>query len=68
MEDLMRSGKSALTKLLSIAVFGLAGVCGSAKAVAEGSDHDDRSWHEDYLVGKSDMDAVWYHERRRWRS
>lgn len=68
MENSMKLGKSALTKLLSMAVFGLAGLCGSAKAVTEGPGHDDRSWHEDYLIGKSDVDAVWYYERRRWRS
>lgn len=68
MESLLRLGKFALTKLLSMAVFGLAGVCGPAKAVPECFGHDDRSWHEDYLVGKSDMDAFWYYERRRWRS
>ena len=68
MESLLTFGKFALTKLLSMAVFGLAGIRGSAKAVPESSGHDDRSWHEDYLIGKSDLDAVWYYERRRWRS
>jgi hypothetical protein len=68
MESLLTFSKFALTKLLSMAVFGLAGVHGSAKVVSECFSHDDRSWHEDYLVGKSDIDAVWYYERRRWRS
>lgn len=27
-----------------------------------------RSEAEDYLVAMSDMDAIWYYERRRWRS
>ncbi|MDP1699371.1 MAG: hypothetical protein Q8L53_00220 [Aestuariivirga sp.] len=64
MENLLTFSKSALTKLLSMPVFGFSG----AAAGSERSSHDDRSWHEDYLIGKSDMDAVWYYERRRWRS
>ena len=27
----------------------------------------DCCWVEDYLIGKSDTDAWWYYERRRWR-
>lgn len=32
--------------------------------------HDDaeRRWVEDYMNASSDMDAVWYYERRRWRA
>lgn len=40
----------------------------SAKPNSDASGHDDRSWHDDYLIGKSDMDAAWYYERRRWRT
>lgn len=64
MESFLTFSKFALTKILSMPVFGLAGVTASS----ESPGHDDRSWHEDYLIGKSDMDAVWYYERRRWRS
>ena len=64
MENFLAFSKSALTKLLSMPAFGLPGVSASS----EFSSRDDRSWHEDYLIGKSDMDAVWYCERRRWRS
>ena len=68
MESLLTLGKFASTKLLSMALFGLAGVHIRSNAVPESSSNVDRGWHEDYLVGKSDMDAVWYYERRRWRS
>lgn len=27
-----------------------------------------RHWVEDYITTSSDMDAVWYYERRRWRA
>jgi hypothetical protein len=54
--------------LLSIPVFGLSGIPGWATANPVNSSHDDRSWHDDYLIGKSDMDAAWYYERLRWRS
>jgi hypothetical protein len=27
----------------------------------------DRDWIENYLIGSSDQDAIWYYERRRWR-
>ena len=31
--------------------------------------HDGVSgWQEDYLLAHSDIDAMWYYERRRWRS
>jgi hypothetical protein len=32
--------------------------------------HDEaaRGSVEDYLTASSDMDAVWYYERRRWRA
>ncbi len=64
MESILTFSKSALTRLLSVPVLGLAGV--SASSVI--SSQSDRSWHEDYLIGKSDMDAIWYYERRRWLS
>jgi hypothetical protein len=31
-------------------------------------DDSDRRWVEDYMNASSDMDAVWYYERRRWRA
>jgi hypothetical protein len=68
MESLLTFSKTAFTKLLSLPLFGLSGFPGSAAVMPESSSHYDRSWHEDYLVGKSDMDAVWYYERRSWRS
>jgi hypothetical protein len=55
----------ALSRLVSASVGGFPI---SAAINSESSNHDDRSWHEDYLIGKSDMDAAWYYERRRWRS
>lgn len=61
MESFSTFGKFALTKLMSVLIFGLSGFPASAS-------HDDRSWHEDYMIGKSDIDAAWYYERRRWRS
>jgi hypothetical protein len=64
MESILTLIKSALTKLLSVQVLGLAGV----SACSGSSRQSDRSWHEDYLIGKSDMDAIWYYERRRWRA
>ena len=27
-----------------------------------------RPWIEDYMNASSDVDAVWYYERRRWRA
>jgi len=66
MEDVLTFSKSALTKLMSVMLFGPYGFRDAEKA--ESPSHDDRSWHEDYLIGKSDMDAVWYYERRRWRA
>jgi len=32
--------------------------------------HDEavRGWVEDYMTASSDMDAIWYYERRRWRA
>ena len=57
-----------LSKVFSALVFGSYGLPASAMANSESPGHDDRSWHDDYLIGKSDMDAAWYYERRRWRS
>jgi len=37
----------------------------SAAAPADGRE-DSRNWVEDYLIGMSDQDAIWYYERRRW--
>ena len=68
MESVLTFSKSALTKLLSVLVYGLSWVPASATVNPESHSHDDRSWHEGYLIGKSDIDAVWYYERRRWRS
>ncbi len=68
MENFLIFSKFALSKLLSGLVFGFYGSPVSATANPESSSHDDRSWHDDYLIGKSDMDAAWYYERRRWRS
>ena len=72
MESILTISKFALTKAMSVLVFGFYGASISAaiSAVAnpESSSHDDRSWHDGYLIGKSDLDAAWYYERRRWRS
>jgi hypothetical protein len=32
------------------------------------ADEAGRGSVEDYLAASSDMDAVWYYERRRWRA
>ena len=48
--------------------FGLSEFLTSANVHPQSSSHDDRSWHDDYLIGKSDMDAAWYYERLRWRA
>ena len=68
MESILTVSKFALTKAVSLLVFGLYGAPISAMTNPESSRHEDRSWHDDYLIGKSDMDAAWYYERRRWRS
>jgi hypothetical protein len=68
MESILSVSKFALTKAISVLVFGSNGASISALANPENCNHDDRSWHDDYLIGKSDMDAAWYYERRRWRS
>jgi hypothetical protein len=68
MESILTVSKFALTKAMSVLFFGFYGASVSAMANLESSSHCDRSWHDDYLIGKSDLDAVWYYERRRWRS
>ena len=68
MESFLTFSKFALTKLVSLPIFGLSVVPASATANPDSSSHGDRSWHDDYLIGKSDMDAAWYYERLRWRS
>jgi hypothetical protein len=68
MKSFLTFSKLALTKLMSVLNLGIDGFPASDTANPESCSHDDRSWHEDYLIGKSDMDAVWYYERRRWRS
>ncbi len=68
MKSILAVSKFALTKAMSVLVFGFYGASISAMATPESSSHDDRSWHDDYLTGKSDLDAAWYYERRRWRS
>ena len=43
----------------------------SKRSQASPSAHVDeagRGCPEDYLVASSDMDAIWYYERRRWRA
>ena len=40
----------------------------SAINQSERFDQSDRNWVEDFLVGASDQDAIWYYERRRWRA
>ena len=37
----------------------------SAVAPADAGEGN-RNWVEDYLIGMSDRDAIWYYERRRW--
>lgn len=42
----------------------------SKRSIPSTTGHEDeagRGCLEDYLTGSSDMDAVWYYERRRWR-
>jgi hypothetical protein len=68
MESILTFSKVASTRLLSALVYGLTWVPASVTVNPESSSHGDRSWHDDYLIGKSDMDAVWYYERLRWRS
>ena len=31
------------------------------------SEEGNRHWHEDFIFGAFDTDALWYYERRRWR-
>ena len=68
MESFLALSKFALTKLVSMPYFGLSEFLTSANVNPQSSSHDDRSWHDDYLIGKSDMDAAWYYERLRWRA
>jgi hypothetical protein len=67
MESFLALSKFALTKLVSMPVF-VSGFPGSPIENPGNSSHNDQSWHDDYLIGKSDTDAAWYYERRRWRS
>lgn len=68
MESFLTFSKFALIKLLPELVYEFYRIPASVTANPESSNHDDRSWHDDYLIGKSDMDAAWYYERLRWRS
>jgi hypothetical protein len=68
MESFLTFSKFALTKLLCVLVYGLSWVPASITVNPVSSSDSDRSWHDDYLIGKSDMDAAWYYERLRWRS
>jgi hypothetical protein len=68
MESILTVGKFALTKAMSVLAFGLSGASVCVLPTSESSSYDDRSWHDDYLIGKSDLDTAWYYERRRWRS
>jgi hypothetical protein len=41
------------------------------RSTPAGSVHRDEpvgGWVEDYMTAASDMDAIWYYERRRWRA
>jgi hypothetical protein len=41
------------------------------RSTPAGSVHRDEAvggWVEDYMTAASDMDAIWYYERRRWRA
>jgi hypothetical protein len=43
----------------------------SLRSTPAGSAHHDeavRDWVDDYMHASSDMDAIWYYERRRWRA
>ena len=68
MESFLAFSKFALATVVSMPVFGLSGIAASVTLNPESSSHGDRSWHDDYLIGKSDMDAAWYYERLRWRA
>ena len=59
MESILTVSKFGLTKAMSLLTFGFYGAPISVMANPESSSHGDRSWHEDYLIGKSDMDAIW---------
>ena len=68
MESIVKFSKFAFAKSMSVLIFGFAGFLISETDDCESPKHGDLSWHDDYLIGKSDMDAIWYYERRRWRS
>lgn len=40
----------------------------SSPSLSAHADEVGRAGVEDYLAAASDMDAVWYYERRRWRA
>jgi hypothetical protein len=40
----------------------------SSPSLSAHADEVGRVGVEDYLAAASDMDAVWYYERRRWRA
>jgi hypothetical protein len=65
MKSFLTFSKFALSRLLSASVGGFPA---SAAVNSVSSSQDGLSWHDDYLIGKSDIDAAWYYERRRWRS
>ena len=54
-----------------VLVFALSKMPPAIRSNPPGSAHHDdaaRGWVEDYMTASSDMDAIWYYERRRWRA
>ena len=68
MKGFLTFSQVALSKIWFAPIYALLGPKASAMANSESSDRHDLNWQEDYLIGMSDRDAIWYYERRRWRS
>ena len=57
-----------MKKFLSFAFSRMPLALHSTPSVSTQGDKAVRPWIEDYMNASSDMDAVWYYERRRWRA
>lgn len=57
-----------MKKFLSFAFSRMPLALHSTPSVSSQGDKAVRPWIEDYMNASSDLDAVWYYERCRWRA
>jgi hypothetical protein len=57
-----------MKKFLSFAFGKMPSATRSNPSTSNPEDKVVRPWIEDYVNASSDVDAVWYYERRRWRA